>query len=101
MRGFGHEDKALNEAVGVNLDEVIVEEPVVEIEDATVEDEVEAAVEEEAVEERPTEINVELNEVARDVLRGVYGNGARRERLLREAGYNPEAVQAVVNAMIG
>ena len=36
-------------------------------------------------------------EVAYDVMNGKYGNGDERIRRLRAAGYDPNAVQALVN----
>lgn len=39
-------------------------------------------------------------EVARDVIAGKYGNGGIRIKKLKEAGYNPETVQAEVNRLL-
>ncbi len=39
-------------------------------------------------------------EVARDVIEGYWGNGDERIRRLRAAGYDPYAVQNIVNQMI-
>ncbi len=39
-------------------------------------------------------------EVARDVIDGKYGNGDERIRRLRAAGYDPYAVQQIVNQMV-
>ena len=38
-------------------------------------------------------------EVAYDVMDGKYGNGEERVRRLRAAGYDPNAVQAIVNKL--
>lgn len=37
---------------------------------------------------------------ALDVIAGRYGNGDERVRRLWEAGYNPQAVQTIVNALM-
>ena len=42
-----------------------------------------------------------LDQVARDVINGKYGNGAARTTALTKAGHNAAAVQARVNAMLG
>lgn len=39
-------------------------------------------------------------ELAREVIRGLWGNGAERKRRLTEAGYDYSAVQSLVNAMM-
>ena len=39
-------------------------------------------------------------EVALDVLAGKYGNGEERKKKLRNEGYNPDAVQSIVNALV-
>lgn len=41
-----------------------------------------------------------LEEVAKDVIRGVYGNGEMRKQKLKNAGYNYSEVQAIVNKML-
>lgn len=41
-----------------------------------------------------------LEDVARDVIRGVYGNGEERKQKLENAGYNYSEVQAIVNKML-
>lgn len=38
--------------------------------------------------------------VAYDVLNGKYGNGEERIRRLRLAGYDPAAIQSLVNALV-
>ena len=38
-------------------------------------------------------------EVAYDVMNGNYGNGEERIRRLRASGYDPSAVQAIVNKL--
>ncbi len=40
------------------------------------------------------------DELAREVIRGLWGNGAERKRRLTEAGYDYTAVQSKVNAMM-
>lgn len=40
------------------------------------------------------------SDVAKEVIRGVWGNGSDRIRRLRNAGYNPENIQKIVNTMI-
>ena len=37
---------------------------------------------------------------ALDVMAGAYGNGAERFDRLTAAGYNPSAVQSIVNALV-
>ena len=39
-------------------------------------------------------------DIAREVLRGLWGNGSERLRRLRKAGYNPGEIQKLVNTMI-
>lgn len=39
-------------------------------------------------------------DIAREVIRGVWGNGSDRIRRLRNAGYNPGKIQKLVNKMI-
>ena len=39
-------------------------------------------------------------DIAREVIRGLWGNGSERIRRLRNAGYNPEEIQRLVNKMI-
>ena len=39
-------------------------------------------------------------EVALEVLEGKYGNGEERKKRLWEAGYSPDAVQSIVNALV-
>ncbi len=39
-------------------------------------------------------------DVARDVIDGRYGNGDERIRRLRAAGYDPYAVQSIVNQLL-
>lgn len=40
-------------------------------------------------------------EIAHKVIRGEYGNGSDRTARLTAEGYNPEAIQAVVNQLLG
>ena len=42
-----------------------------------------------------------IDAIARDVINGAYGNGADRMNRLKGAGYDPNAVQARVNQMLG
>ncbi|MCD4558217.1 N-acetylmuramoyl-L-alanine amidase [Schaalia sp. lx-100] len=42
-----------------------------------------------------------VDAVARDVIAGAYGNGEARYAALRAAGYDPDAVQARVNELLG
>ena len=39
-------------------------------------------------------------DIAREVIRGLWGNGSERIRRLRNAGYNPGEIQKLVNKMI-
>lgn len=39
-------------------------------------------------------------DIAREVIDGLWGNGRERTKLLKEAGYDPKAVQKIVNQMI-
>lgn len=41
-----------------------------------------------------------IDEIAKEVLNGKWGNGATRKQLLRAAGYNPAMVQAKVNDLL-
>ena len=93
-KGFGHyeepEVEAIEEAVEVIEDAVEAETVADEPEVIPVEEEVEEIVEE-------TVETDALLEVAKEVLAGKYGSGARRERLLREKGYDPAEVQKAVS----
>lgn len=50
-------------------------------------------------EEEPTQDKT-LDDVAREVIAGRWGNGAERRRRLMVAGYNPSMVQARVNELL-
>lgn len=39
-------------------------------------------------------------EIAKEVINGLWGNGRERTRLLKEAGYDPKKIQKIVNQMI-
>lgn len=39
-------------------------------------------------------------EIAREVIKGLWGNGAERQKKLKDAGYNPTAIQKLVNKLI-
>lgn len=39
-------------------------------------------------------------EIAKEVIAGLWGNGKERTKALREAGYNPSAVQRIVNKIL-
>ena len=43
----------------------------------------------------------DLNTVAHEVISGLWGNGSQRRQMLREAGYDPDEVQAAVNKLLG
>lgn len=43
---------------------------------------------------------VDLDAVARDVIDGKYGNGEERKASLRKMGYDPDAVQKIVNRIL-
>ncbi|MCR4855588.1 MAG: hypothetical protein K5908_05410 [Erysipelotrichaceae bacterium] len=43
----------------------------------------------------------DLEEVAKEVIRGKWGNGQERKDRLTEAGYDYHEVQALVNKMLG
>lgn len=45
--------------------------------------------------------NASLDEVARQVINGRFGNGEERKQKLRSAGYDPVQVQTRVNALLG
>lgn len=47
--------------------------------------------------QKPTQ---DIDSVARDVIAGKYGNGDARRQALINAGYNPDAVQERVNALL-
>lgn len=38
--------------------------------------------------------------IAIEVLMGKWGNGDSRKKALRDAGYNPSAIQSIVNALV-
>ncbi len=44
---------------------------------------------------------LKTDQVAREVIQGVWGNGHDRINRLRKAGYDPLAVQRVVNSLVG
>lgn len=39
-------------------------------------------------------------QVAAEILMGKWGNGEERKKRLREAGYNYDAVQSIVNSLV-
>ena len=39
-------------------------------------------------------------EIAHEVIRGLWGNGSERSRRLRNAGYNPEEIRKLVNRIL-
>jgi murein DD-endopeptidase MepM/ murein hydrolase activator NlpD len=39
-------------------------------------------------------------EIAREVIQGKWGNGSERKEKLKNAGYNPSEIQAIVNKML-
>ena len=41
-----------------------------------------------------------LDEIAKEVINGLWGNGSERKQRLRAAGYNPAMVQARVNEIV-
>lgn len=41
-----------------------------------------------------------VDEIAKEVIAGKWGNGATRKQMLRAAGYNPDAVQKRVNELL-
>lgn len=47
-----------------------------------------------------TQVKKSVEEVAREVIRGKYGNGAQRQLLLQRDGYNYAEVQAIVNKLL-
>lgn len=50
-----------------------------------------------ATTQEPTKSN---EEIANEVIAGLWGNGKERNQKLREAGYNPSAVQRIVNKIL-
>ena len=42
----------------------------------------------------------DITQVARNVIKGKYGNGQQRKEALRAAGYDPESIQAEVNRIL-
>lgn len=42
----------------------------------------------------------DLTRVAKDVIKGKYGNGTDRKANLKKAGYNPDEVQKIVNSLL-
>ena len=49
----------------------------------------------------PTPATKSIDEIAREVIRGDWGNGDDRKKRLTEAGYNYSAVQSKVNELLG
>lgn len=49
---------------------------------------------------QPSKPNKSLTEIAREVIRGAWGNGADRKNRLENAGYDFNAVQAEVNRLL-
>lgn len=47
-----------------------------------------------------TKATKSVDDVARDVLKGVYGNGEDRKKKLESAGYNYKEVQSAVNRLL-
>lgn len=47
-----------------------------------------------------TETKKSINEIAKEVIQGKWGNGGERKKKLEAAGYNYAQVQAVVNKMV-
>ena len=43
----------------------------------------------------------ELYSVAKQVIKGDYGNADARRTALKQAGYDPDEVQSIVNSMYG
>lgn len=50
--------------------------------------------------QKPTEAVKSNDELAREVINGIWGNGAERKQRLTEAGYDYAAVQAQVNKLL-
>ncbi|WP_025728377.1 glucosaminidase domain-containing protein [Atopobacter phocae] len=48
----------------------------------------------------PTKANKSVEEVAKEVLNGLWGNGSERVQKLQSAGYNPDIVQNKVNDLV-
>ncbi len=61
-----------------------------------------AAKAKEAIEEVVEEVKEEktVEELAKEVIRGDWGNGDERKKRLREAGYDPAVIQAKVNEIL-
>lgn len=51
--------------------------------------------------EQPTKPAVSVDELAKQVIEGKWGNGADRAKRLKDAGYDYDAVQKRVNEMLG
>lgn len=52
------------------------------------------------IEEEPKSGEKTIEEVAREVIRGKWGNGSERKRRLKDAGYDYNVVQAKVNEIL-
>lgn len=50
--------------------------------------------------EKPTEAKKSIDDIAKEVLAGVWGNGDERKAKLKAAGYDPAKVQTKVNALL-
>ncbi len=51
----------------------------------------------EAVQEKPEKT---VEELAKEVIRGDWGNGDARKKALKEAGYDPAVIQEKVNELL-
>lgn len=54
-----------------------------------------------AVAADPESVKKSIDEIAREVIKGKWGNGTDRKKRLTEAGYDPAAVQKEVNHILG
>lgn len=48
----------------------------------------------------PAPVRKSNETIAREVIKGMWGNGDDRVRRLRAAGYDPKAIQSIVNRLI-
>ena len=80
------------------LEETVVEEVEIEASEDTAIPAEQVSAEETAEDVSKAE---EIEAVAKDVIKGLYGNGSARITALKEAGYDPAEVQAAVDALYG
>lgn len=54
----------------------------------------------ETEEKKTTNVKKTNEEIAKEVIAGKWGNGDAREKALKEAGYDPDTIQKIVNKLV-